>query len=142
MLSSIQWLDVTENYLFSSISSIKYAWYVPPPSQNSRGSLTTAPVGLTGGIRWLPGYLHCHSQFLSHCAKPSDLHECDILPSSVAGQRLSQWRCPFPIWVDPTGTLVGNHVHPCDEWAFPFRVAGGSVPIFKYRQRMAQDRIH
>lgn len=70
------------------------------------GLLITTPVGLAGGIRWLPGYLHRHSQFLCHRTEPSDLLECDIPASSVGRQCRCQWRSLLPIWVDPAGTLV------------------------------------
>ena len=64
--------------------SIKYAWYALFLFV-AFFSLTTAPVGLDGGIRWLPGYVHRHSQFLCHRTEPGDLPECYIVKHSIGG---------------------------------------------------------
>ena len=103
-------------------------------------------VGLIGGIRWLPGYLHRHSQFLCHCTEPSGLRKYDILPSSIAGRCQCQWRCLLPIWVGPTGALVGITCNPGINGFFIFMwrttVYGYSSPGKEWHRALYTNRAY
>jgi len=77
-------------------------------------SLTSAQVGLKGGIWRLPSNLHRHPQY-HHL--DTDLPECD-LPSRCAECRCGRHKWRFlSVWVDTTGTSVGLSFQPCDgQW--------------------------
>jgi len=102
-------------------------------------SLTTVSVGLEGGFRWLPGYLHRHSKFHCHCTKPSDLQECDIA-NSIAGRCRCHKRCLLTIWVDPTGAFVGNRVRPMNELLIWAAVHGYPSPGKEWHRTLYTNR--